>query len=258
MSELFEQLPEVGDPEKPRLVFFFDEAHLLFRDTPRALQDKIEQVVRLIRSKGVGIFFVTQNPSDIPEPVLAQLGNRIEHALRAYTPAEQRDLRKAAESYRPNPAFDTAEAIQTLGVGEALVSTLDEKGVPSVVQKTMIRPPVSRLGPALPQERADTMAKSPVRGIYDATVDRESAFESLRARAAQAAASVPGTRSAPAPAPRAPRTRAPRAPRPAPAPRAPRPSNRQTMGEAFGKSIVRSVGYGIGRAILRGVLGTMR
>jgi hypothetical protein len=143
MSELFEQLPEVGDPEKPRLVFFFDEAHLLFRDTPRALQDKIEQVVRLIRSKGVGIYFVTQNPADVPDPVLAQLGNRIQHALRAYTPAEQKDLRKAAQSYRANPDFDTAETVQALGVGEALVSTLDEKGVPTVVQKTQIRPPVS-------------------------------------------------------------------------------------------------------------------
>jgi DNA helicase HerA-like ATPase len=255
MSELFEQLPEIGDPEKPRLVFFFDEAHLLFRDTPRALQEKIEQVVRLIRSKGVGIYFVTQHPTDIPDPVLAQLGNRIQHALRAYTPAEQKDLRKAAQSYRANPDFDTAEAVQALGVGEALVSTLDEKGVPSVVQKTQIRPPVSRLGPALADERTAVMAKSPLRGIYDDAVDRESAFEHLKARAAQTAASVPAAR--PAPAQRTPRTSQPRpTPRPrAPAP--PRPSNRQTMGEAFGKSIVRSVGYGIGRMIIRGVLGSM-
>jgi DNA helicase HerA-like ATPase len=254
MSELFEQLPEVGDVDKPRLVFFFDEAHLLFRDTPRALQDKIEQVVRLIRSKGVGIYFVTQHPTDVPDPVLAQLGNRVQHALRAYTPAEQKDLRKAAQSYRANPDFDTADTVQALGVGEALVSTLDEKGVPSVVQKTQIRPPSSRIGPALPNERTDVMAKSPVKGIYDTPVDRESAFEHLRARAEQAAASVPSTRPAPAPRTRAPAQ--PRAPKPR-APAQPRPSNRQTMGEAFGKSIVRSVGYGIGRAILRGVLGSM-
>jgi len=154
LSELFEDLPEIGDPEKPRLVFFFDEAHLLFRDAPRSLLEKVEQVVRLIRSKGVGVFFVTQNPADIPETVLAQLGNRFQHALRAYTPAEQKGLRAAAASFRPNPAFDTAEAIQSLGVGEALVSVLDERGAPTVVAMTKIRPPASRLGPAtLPNAR---------------------------------------------------------------------------------------------------------
>ncbi|HRD27602.1 MAG TPA: DUF853 family protein, partial [Caulobacter sp.] len=144
LSELFEDLPEIGDPEKPRLVFFFDEAHLLFRDAPKALLEKVEQVVRLIRSKGVGVFFVTQNPADIPETVLAQLGNRFQHALRAYTPAEQKGLRAAAASFRPNPAFDTATAIQDLGVGEALVSVLDERGAPTVTARTMIRPPASR------------------------------------------------------------------------------------------------------------------
>src|SRR5690606_28341152 len=141
LSELFEELPEVGDPERPKLVFFFDEAHLLFRDAPKPLLEKVEQVVRLIRSKGVGIYFVTQNPADIPEAVLGQLGNRVQHALRAYTPVEQKGLRAASQSFRPNPAFDTAEAIQGLGVGEALVSVLDAKGAPTVVQKTLVRPP---------------------------------------------------------------------------------------------------------------------
>ena len=175
MSELFEELPEVGDPDKPRLVFFFDEAHLLFRDAPRPLLEKVEQVVRLIRSKGVGVYFITQNPADIPETVLGQLGNRIQHALRAYTPTEQRGLKAASDSFRTNPAFDTAEAIQGLGVGEALVSVLDEKGAPTVVQKTLIRPPNSRMGPATPPERAAVMGQSPVRGLYDTAQDRESA-----------------------------------------------------------------------------------
>ncbi|HEY9218426.1 MAG TPA: helicase HerA-like domain-containing protein, partial [Phenylobacterium sp.] len=183
LSELFEELPEVGDPEKPRLAFFFDEAHLLFRDAPRPLLEKVEQVVRLIRSKGVGVYFVTQNPADIPETVLGQLGNRIQHALRAYTPVEQRGLKAASDSFRPNPAFDTAETIQALGVGEALVSVLDERGAPGMVEKTLIRPPASRLGPVTPAERAQVMAQSPVRGLYDETRDRESAYEELKARA---------------------------------------------------------------------------
>ncbi|RAK59395.1 ATP-binding protein [Phenylobacterium hankyongense] len=236
MSELFEELPEVGDPEKPRLAFFFDEAHLLFRDAPKPLLEKVEQVVRLIRSKGVGVYFVTQNPADIPETVLGQLGNRVEHALRAYTPVEQRGLRAASDSFRPNPAFDTAEAIQNLGVGEALVSVLDEKGAPTMVQKTMVRPPDSRIGPMTPAERAAVMAQSPVRGLYDQPQDRESAFEMLKARAAQKAAAA-----APAPEPKA-----------APAPR---PSNRQSMAEAFGKSMLRTLGSQVGRELIRGVLG---
>ncbi len=267
LSELFEQLPEVGDLDKPRLVFFFDEAHLLFRDAPRGLLEKIEQVVRLIRSKGVGIYFVTQNPADVPDTVLAQLGARVQHALRAYTPTEQKGLRAAANSFRPNPAFDTAEAIQQLGVGEALVSTLDEKGVPSVVARTMIRPPASRLGPILPAERTQVIASSPLRGLYDTTTDRESAYELLNARNraedAQAEAVTQQTaaekareaaakeanreiRQAQRPAPRY------QEPRPRAAPRA---SNRQGMGEAFGKSVLRSVGSGLGRALLRGILG---
>jgi DNA helicase HerA-like ATPase len=183
LSELFEELPEVGDLDKPKLVFFFDEAHLLFDEAPRALLEKIEQVVRLIRSKGVGVFFVTQNPLDVPDKVLAQIGNRIQHALRAYTPQEQKAVKVAAETFRPNPAFDTVEAISHLGVGEALVSVLEEKAVPSVVQRTLVRPPSSRIGPLTEAERAAVVAASPLGAVYDQTVDRESAFEILRARA---------------------------------------------------------------------------
>jgi hypothetical protein len=182
LSELFEELPEIGDPQKPRLVFFFDEAHMLFDEAPKALVDKVVQVVRMIRSKGVGVYFVTQNPLDIPEAVLAQLGNRIQHALRAYTPTEMRAVTVAAKSFRPNPAFDTAEAIGTLAVGEALVSMLGDKGVPSVVQKTLIRPPSSRLGAITDAERQSVLATDPVGAVYDKTVDRESAFEMLAAR----------------------------------------------------------------------------
>ncbi|QBQ49371.1 helicase HerA-like domain-containing protein [Brevundimonas naejangsanensis] len=259
LSELFEQLPEIGDPEKPRLVFFFDEAHLLFNDAPKGLLEKVEQVVRLIRSKGVGIYFVTQNPADIPDSVLAQLGNRVQHALRAYTPAEQKGLRAAAQSFRTNPAFDTAEAIQALGVGEALVSTLDEKGAPTVVARTKIRPPDSRLGPATEAERAATMAASPVRGVYDTAINRESAEEVLKARRAQAdrieaetAAAAAEAKAAQkaarsAPAPRAPATPRPRA-----------PSNRQTPVEALTKSVLRTAGSTITRELLRGVLGSLK
>ncbi|WP_430422387.1 helicase HerA-like domain-containing protein [Phenylobacterium sp.] len=253
MSEMFEELPEVGDPEKPRLVFFFDEAHLLFRDAPSSLLEKVEQVVRLIRSKGVGVYFVTQNPADIPDTVLGQLGNRIQHALRAYTPAEQRGLKAASESFRPNPAFDTAEAIQGLGVGEALVSVLDEKGAPTVVQKTLIRPPVSRLGPLQPAERTGVMGQSPVRGLYDETKDRESAYEMLQARAKAAEAAV---EEAEQPDPRGRddswANQGGGEPRRAPAAR---PSNRQGMGEAFAKSMLRTIGSQVGRELIRGVLG---
>jgi DNA helicase HerA-like ATPase len=265
LSELFEALPEIGDPEKPRLVFFFDEAHLLFRDAPRPLLEKVEQVVRLIRSKGVGIFFVTQNPADIPETVLAQLGNRFQHALRAYTPAEQKGLRAAASSFRPNPAFDTAEAIQNLGVGEALVSVLDERGAPTVVAMTKIRPPASRLGPATLPERQATLAASPVRGLYDTPLDRESAFEALKAKAglaarqaedAAAAAEADKRRAAEEKAWERERTQRDRYDR-QPAPRA-RASNRQSMGEAFGKTLVRTIASQVGREILRGVLGGLK
>ena len=182
LSELFEELPEVGNPDKPKMVFFFDEAHLLFDDAPKALVNKIEQVARLIRSKGVGIYFVTQNPMDIPDSVLGQLGNRIQHALRAYTPKEQKAIRAAASSFRENPSFDTEEAITDLGVGEALVSMLDIKGVPGVVGRTLIRPPASRLGPATPEERSAIVQASPFSGVYDTVIDRESAYEILEKR----------------------------------------------------------------------------
>ncbi|MBR2687920.1 MAG: DUF853 domain-containing protein [Aquamicrobium sp.] len=251
MSELFEQLPEIGDPDKPKLVFFFDEAHLLFDDAPKALIDRVEQVVRLIRSKGVGVYFVTQNPLDVPETVLAQLGNRVQHALRAYTPREQKAVRTAADTFRPNPDFDCAKAITQLGTGEALVSTLEEKGAPSMVQRTLIRPPSSRLGPITTDERRRLIAESPVAGQYDETVDRESAFEILQKKAAEAQApqesgsgwTLPdfggGSRQ------------------PSGQSRAPRPSNRQTVTEAAIKSVVRSVGSSLGRAIVRGILGSL-
>ncbi|TFF20667.1 DUF853 family protein [Jiella endophytica] len=183
LSELFEELPEIGDPEKPKLVFFFDEAHLLFDGAPSILVERVEQVVKLIRSKGVGVYFVTQNPLDVPEGVLAQLGNRIQHALRAYTPREQKAVKTAAETFRPNPAFNAFEAITTLGVGEALVSTLGKGGVPSVVERTLIRPPAARLGPVSDEERAETMRQSPVAGLYDHSIDSESAYEILVERA---------------------------------------------------------------------------
>ncbi|MDP3404759.1 MAG: DUF853 family protein [Brevundimonas sp.] len=240
LSELFEQLPEVGDPEKPRLVFFFDEAHLLFRDAPRPLLEKVEQVVRLIRSKGVGVYFVTQNPADIPDSVLAQLGNRIQHALRAYTPSEQRGLKSAGDSFRANSNFNTGEAIQALGTGEALVSTLDVKGAPRVVTRTLIRPPDSRLGPATAAERAAVMAASPVRGVYDTRIDRESAEEMLAERHAA---------REPEPKPRT---------QPAEKPKAPRRSTRQPPLEALTKSVLRTAGSTLTRELIRGVLGGLR
>ncbi len=190
LSELFETLPEVGDPDKPKLVFFFDEAHLLFDDAPKALEEKIEQVVRLIRSKGVGVFFVTQNPIDIPEDVAGQLGNRVQHALRAFTPRDQRAIKAAAETFRINPDLDVATAITELKVGEALVSTLMEDGAPSIVQRTLIKPPRSRLGPITAKERAIIRSISPVEGKYDTAIDRESAEEVLLAKAADAAATA--------------------------------------------------------------------
>jgi DNA helicase HerA-like ATPase len=235
LSELFEQLPEVGDPEKPRLVFFFDEAHLLFDDAPAELREKIEQVVRLIRSKGVGVYFVTQNPLDLPETVLGQLGNRVQHALRAFTPRDQKAVRTAAETFRANPAFDAAEAITQLAVGEALVSTLDATGTPRPVERAFVVPPRSRLAPLTPEERRQAMAGSPVAGKYDRAVDRESAFERLSRRAAAAE-----------PAPQAPQ----RAQRPAPG----------SAGDLLGKvatSAVRAAGTQIGREIMRGILGSI-
>jgi hypothetical protein len=187
LSELFEELPEVGNPDKPKLVFFFDEAHLLFDDAPKALIDKVEQVARLIRSKGVGVYFITQNPSDVPEDVLGQLGNRVQHALRAFTANDQKALKLAASTYRPNPKFDTAQAIREVGTGEAVTSMLIDKGVPGIVERTLIRPPSSQLGPISNAERATLMAASPMAGKYDARLDRESAAEMLAKRAGAAA-----------------------------------------------------------------------
>ncbi len=192
MSQLFEQLPEVGDPDKPKLVFFFDEAHLLFTDAPKALLEKIEQVVRLIRSKGVGVYFVTQNPLDIPDTVSRQLGNRVQHALRAFTPLEQKAVKAAATTFRANPAFDTEKAIMELGIGEALVSTLDANGQPTIVQRTLVRPPNSRVGPITEAELKAVVRASPVAGIYEEALDRESASEILAKRGADQTASAAG------------------------------------------------------------------
>jgi DNA helicase HerA-like ATPase len=199
LSELFQVLPEVGDPDKPKLVFFFDEAHLLFDDAPKALMDKIEQVVRLIRSKGVGVYFVTQNPIDVPDKVLAQLGNRVQHALRAFTPRDQKAVRAAAETFRANPALDTATVITQLGKGEALVSFLEGNGTPSVVERCMVRPPSARIGPVTPEERKAIIAKSPLKGKYDQEIDEESAYEMLAKRThdAQASAGRAGAEGAP-------------------------------------------------------------
>jgi DNA helicase HerA-like ATPase len=182
LSELFEELPEIGDPEQPKLVFFFDEAHLLFNDAPKALLEKIELVVRLIRSKGVGVYFVSQNPLDVPDIVLAQIGNRVQHALRAFTPRDTKAVKAAADTFRVNPEFSTFDVITELGTGEALVSTLEEKGVPSVVQRTLVRPPSSRIGAITPEERAAVIAASPMAGVYDKALDRESAFEMLKVK----------------------------------------------------------------------------
>ncbi|HVY90399.1 MAG TPA: helicase HerA-like domain-containing protein [Hyphomonadaceae bacterium] len=261
MSELFEQLPEVGDPDKPKLVFFFDEAHLLFNDAPKALVDKIEQVVRLIRSKGVGIYFVTQNPRDLPETVLAQLGCRIQHALRAYTPGERKAVKAAAESFRVNPAFDTATVINELGTGEALVSTLDIKGTPTVVERTLIRPPSSRLGPATDAERAAIQTQSPVAMKYDTPIDRESAYESLTAREVQATRdqqALEAREKAEAEAARARKIAAQQAPSPQPKPRAAPRSRAQTPMEAATNTIMRTAGRELTQFVFRGIFGGRR
>ncbi|MCP4409439.1 MAG: DUF853 family protein [Gammaproteobacteria bacterium] len=239
LSELFEQLSEVGDRDKPRLVLFFDEAHLLFDDASKVLQDKIEQVVRLIRSKGVGVYFVSQNPLDIPVDVLGQLGNRVQHALRAFTPKDQKAVRSAAQTFRTNPDLETATAITELGVGEALVSTLDAKGQPSVVQRVLIAPPSSRIGPITAQERQALVAESVLAGVYEQEVDRHSAYEILQARAEQAA------KQAEQETPQRSRSRSVRG------------RGRQGMVEAFGKSAMRSIGTQIGRQIVRGLLGSL-
>jgi DNA helicase HerA-like ATPase len=238
LAELYENLPEVGDLEKPKLVFFFDEAHLLFNDAPQALMEKIEQVVRLIRSKGVGVFFISQNPLDIPDIVLGQLGNRVQHALRAYTPRDQKAVRAAAETFRVNPELKTEQAILELGVGEALVSFLEEKGVPGIVQRAFILPPHGQIGPITPQQRQQIIRQSLVAGHYERAIDRESAYEILKARAQQAARQTEVTQ---------------------PQAKAPRASARQTddLMTAFVKSAGRAIASQAGREITRGILGSL-
>jgi hypothetical protein len=257
LSELFEELPEVGDPERPTLVFFFDEAHLLFDDAPKALLDKVEQVVRLIRSKGVGVYFVTQNPLDVPTDVLGQLGNRVQHALRAFTPRDQKAVRAAATTFRQNPAIDVETAITQLGVGEALVSTLEEKGVPGIVERCLICPPRSRIGPASDEERAAVRQRSPVGTRYDNAVDRESAHEILLARAEAAAKAAKEAAEEAATAAEAKASRKEAGGQQSSS----RRSNRQTYGEAAAKSVIRSLGSSLGRTLgrelLRGILGSL-
>jgi DNA helicase HerA-like ATPase len=238
LSELFEELPEVGDPPKPKLIFFFDEAHLLFEDAPKALMDKIEQVVRLIRSKGVGVYFVTQNPLDLPDEVLGQLGNRVQHALRAFTPRDQKAVKAAAETFRANPKLDVVQAITELGVGEALISVLDKKGAPTRVERAWVLPPQSRLMPLTPAERNQVIQASVLYGHYERSVDRESAYEILKVKAESKQA---------AEADRAAQKRQP-------------PSPLDQTGKLFGdmaKSAARSMGTQIGRQIMRGILGSL-
>jgi DNA helicase HerA-like ATPase len=274
LSELFEELPEVGDPDKPKLVFFFDEAHLLFNDAPKALLDKIEQVVRLIRSKGVGVYFVTQNPLDVPDRVLAQLGNRVQHALRAFTPRDQRAVRAAAETFRPNPKLDTATVITELEKGEALVSFLEGNGTPSMVERCMIRPPSSRIGPLTPAEREACIAASPLKGRYDTAIDQESAFERLQQRIQDPHA--PGGTAVGQPVPESGGTlgrlatvlgdifgmNRPRGERLTVGQHVARDVTRSVVGRVagkvagdIGKSIGGSMGNTIGRSIVRGTLG---
>jgi uncharacterized protein len=261
LSELFENLPEVGDLPVPKLVFFFDEAHLLFSDAPKALVDRIEQVVRLIRSKGVGVYFCTQSPADLPDAVLAQLGNRVQHRLSAATPREQKAVRVAAETFVPNPKLKVELVIGQLAMGEALLSMLDEKGAPSPVQRALVAPPRCRFGALEPAERQAIRMRSPVGAKYDATVNRESAHERLNQRA-QAQAAPPPAAAAPQGA--SPggwwdggRYGQPQPQSPARTPGQPRASNRQSVGEAFVKSAARSIGSQLGRSLLRGVLGSL-
>jgi uncharacterized protein len=242
LAELFEQLPERGDADKPVLALFFDEAHLLFQGTPKALQERLEQVVRLIRSKGVGVYFVTQSPSDLPDDVLAQLGLRIQHGLRAFTAKEQKALRAVADGFRPNPAFDSLSVLTELGIGEALVGTLEEKGTPAMVQRVAIAPPQSRIGPLNESERAALVRQSPLAGRYDKPVDRESAYELLTARAAQASAEAPAQPSG--------RQKA----------AAPDQGLGQMAGELLGgamKSALRQAANQLGRQLVRGLMGSL-
>jgi DNA helicase HerA-like ATPase len=241
LSELFEQLPEVGDPEKPKLVFFFDEAHILFDQAPKALIEKIELVVRLIRSKGVGVFFISQSPLDVPEEILGQLGLKIQHALRAFTPKDRKVIKSVSQSFRANKEIDTETVLTELGIGEALVSTLDAKGSPLAVQRTLIRPPESRIGPLKDEERNERIERSPLKGRYDTTIDRESAYELLKKRAEELQKQQAEVEKKEA----------------AKKPKATKGRKRQSIGEAFVKSAARSIGSQIGRRIIRGVLGSI-
>ncbi|NMG43289.1 DUF853 family protein [Aromatoleum toluvorans] len=258
LAELFEQLPEVGDLDKPKLVFFFDEAHLLFSDAPKALVEKVEQVVRLIRSKGVGVYFVTQNPLDVPETVLGQLGNRVQHALRAFTPRDQKAVKTAAETMRANPAFDAATAITELGVGEALVSFLDDKGRPDVVERAFVIAPASRLGPMTPEERKAAIQGSVLYGHYEQQLDRESAYERLRGQGGAGTAGTP----AGAPAGQAPAAQAGGGMLGGMSDilfgsTGPRGGKREGLVEVAAKTVVRTIGSSVGREIVRGLLGSL-
>ncbi len=262
LSELFEEMPEVGDLDKPKLVFFFDEAHLLFNDAPKALIEKVEQVVRLIRSKGVGIYFVTQNPLDIPDSVLGQLGNRVQHALRAFTPRDLKAVNAAADTFRPNPLFKTSEVITTLGVGEALISTLEAKGTPIVVQKSLIRPPSSRLGPATAEERKAIINSSPVAALYDREVDRESAFELITKRTEvrndeKAKTEAEKTAAKQKALDDKEKARLEREAAKNQRAAAPRVSSREGVVEAVVKSAGRAMAGQLGRQLVRGVLGSL-
>ncbi|MCG7626527.1 DUF853 domain-containing protein [Epibacterium sp. MM17-32] len=259
LSELFETLPEVGDPDKPELVFFFDEAHLLFEDAPKALVDKVEQVARLIRSKGVGVYFVTQSPDDIPEDILGQLGNRIQHALRAFTARDRKKLKLAAETYRENPRFSTEDAIRDVGVGEAVTSLLEKKAVPGIVERTLIRPPSSQLGPITPAERAEVLRHSPMSGKYDAPVDRNSAYEILMARASTAATEAADAEDQAEHAPD-PMVREFNAARRYSGSRVGRSSARRiggadTIASAMSEAVIKELKGTTGRRIVRGILG---
>jgi len=258
LSELFEQLPEIGDPEKPKLVFFFDEAHLLFSDAPKILLDRIEQVVRLIRSKGIGVYLVTQNPLDVPDTVLGQLGNRVQHALRAFTPKDQKAVKAAAETFRANPGLDVAKAITELAVGEALISTLDEKGMPGIVERALVFPPQSKIGPITPEQQRQIIQQSVLFGHYEQAVDRESAYERLKQKAGASPAPLPAGQEQPTsgwslgsvlgqlglggagtPASRG-RGRPP-----------------ETLAQAMAKSAARAMGSSVGRQIVRGIMGSI-
>ncbi|WP_282157852.1 helicase HerA-like domain-containing protein [Shimia thalassica] len=260
LSELFEELPEVGDPDKPKLVFFFDEAHLLFEDAPKALVDKVEQVARLIRSKGVGVYFISQNPSDIPEDILGQLGNRIQHALRAFTARDRKQLRLAAETYRDNPRFSTEDAIREVGVGEAVTSMLMKKGVPGIVERTLIRPPSSKLGPIDPSDRKQVINTSPVAGKYETLKDRRSAYEILKLRAEKAATDAEALEAQEEDMPV--HEREFNAGRRYSGTRVTRSTSRTTrkqdsFGEAMGKMVMKELSGTTGRKLVRGILGSL-